>query len=396
MESFFNQIKSIIETERIQLREKRARGELFNIFEVLGMTSNEVKTHSSFIAELLRPDGSHGMGHTPLSLFIQVINNRVCDFDFDVDGAQISVEKHIGLIDDSSEEGGRIDILIESHGKAILVENKVFANDQEKQLIRYYNYARKQYKSFILLYLNREDGRLASLNSSKSEKTELNAGEHYWPISYEKEIHAWIKMCLLESYNKPIIRETLNQYLSLILNLTNNMENSDKEVIEKMIAYPAVVTKILRLQEDYKINVIKKRLVELFDKYAKENNLEMAISKGFLEGKRWERLSLWKKEWTNATIVIVPDKLRADYWIGILHRIEGELLKTNEHTLSMLGDGTNATFPFGSKYLPDNYRWLFDAGTIEDIISGKFIQVIGNLINEILKEIDSIPGFADL
>ena len=127
--------------------------------------------------------------HLPL---IQVINNRVCDFDFDVDGAQISVEKHIGLIDDSFEEGGRIDILIESHGKAILVENKVFANDQEKQLIRYYNYARKQYKSFILLYLNREDGRLASPNSSKSEHTELNAGEHYWPISYEKEIHAFV------------------------------------------------------------------------------------------------------------------------------------------------------------------------------------------------------------
>ena len=34
-------------------------GENFNIFEVLGLTTNEVRTHSAFIAELLNPKGSH-------------------------------------------------------------------------------------------------------------------------------------------------------------------------------------------------------------------------------------------------------------------------------------------------------------------------------------------------
>lgn len=394
--SFFNQIQSIIETERIQLSEKKARGELFNIFEVLGMTSNEVRTHSSFIAELLRPNGSHGMGSTPLSLFIQVINNRVCDFDFEVNGASVLVEQSIGQISDSYVEGGRLDILVESCGKAILIENKVFAKDQEKQLIRYFNYAEKQYKDFILLYLNREKGVLASPSSSESESTKLKAREHYWPISYEIEIQTWIRMCLLESFNKPLVRETLNQYLSLILNLTNNMETRNEEVIQKMMENPSVVTKILRLQDEYKLKVIKERLVKSFERFANDNDLEMEIGPGFLEGKRYSRLALWKKEWKNAAIVIKPDNHQSNYWIGILHKKEGELLKTTEQTFSMLGDGTKAEYPFGSKWLPGNYRWLFDAGTIEDIISGTFIQVIGNLINEILKETDSIPGFADL
>jgi len=37
-------------------------GENFNIFTVMGMQSNEVKTHSAIIGELLNPKGSHGLG----------------------------------------------------------------------------------------------------------------------------------------------------------------------------------------------------------------------------------------------------------------------------------------------------------------------------------------------
>jgi len=45
-------------------------GENFNIFKVLGLTSNEVRTHSAFIAELLNPDGSHGLR----DIFIKILS----------------------------------------------------------------------------------------------------------------------------------------------------------------------------------------------------------------------------------------------------------------------------------------------------------------------------------
>ena len=160
MEAIFKKIKQVLDTEQLQLEERKARGELFNIFEVLGMSSNEVHTHSPFIAELLNPNGTHGMGTTPLSLFVQIINGRVQNFDFDVNkAAAVYVEKSIGKIDESYEEGGRLDILIQSGFKAILIENKVYADDQYQQLIRYDTYAKRTFGkgNYLLLYLAPEE-----------------------------------------------------------------------------------------------------------------------------------------------------------------------------------------------------------------------------------------------
>ncbi|WP_417601041.1 PD-(D/E)XK nuclease family protein [Owenweeksia hongkongensis] len=51
-------------------RVSEANSEDFNIFSILNMETNEVKTHSTFLAELLNPHGSHSMGETFLQLFL--------------------------------------------------------------------------------------------------------------------------------------------------------------------------------------------------------------------------------------------------------------------------------------------------------------------------------------
>ena len=43
----------------------------FNIFEIMRMQSDEVHLHSRFIAELLNPKGTHGLGKTYLQLFLE-------------------------------------------------------------------------------------------------------------------------------------------------------------------------------------------------------------------------------------------------------------------------------------------------------------------------------------
>ena len=45
-------------------------GENFNIFRILKIEANEVRTHSAFIAELLRTSGSHGQNSAFLKIFI--------------------------------------------------------------------------------------------------------------------------------------------------------------------------------------------------------------------------------------------------------------------------------------------------------------------------------------
>lgn len=57
-----DEVRLIVNRNRIEREEKRKRGELFNIFNVLDLRTNEVRTHSAFIAELLNPDGNHGLG----------------------------------------------------------------------------------------------------------------------------------------------------------------------------------------------------------------------------------------------------------------------------------------------------------------------------------------------
>ena len=37
-------------------------GAKFNVFKVIGVTTNEVRLHSRFLDEMLNPNGSHGQG----------------------------------------------------------------------------------------------------------------------------------------------------------------------------------------------------------------------------------------------------------------------------------------------------------------------------------------------
>lgn len=62
LQTLLDEVRLIVNRNRIEREEKRKRGELFNIFNVLDLRTNEVRIHSAFIAELLNPDGNHGLG----------------------------------------------------------------------------------------------------------------------------------------------------------------------------------------------------------------------------------------------------------------------------------------------------------------------------------------------
>lgn len=151
--------KLLRKTEKINVKQKqriedsRKRGERFNIFNTLGVQSNEVRLHSAFIAELLNPDGDHGIDSEFLVSFMKSIGlpyNYIVSSK--VNKREI-VEREIGHKTDTT--GGRIDIIIEDGRNAIIIENKIYATDQENQLLRYYNYAIEKFGGghFVLLYL---------------------------------------------------------------------------------------------------------------------------------------------------------------------------------------------------------------------------------------------------
>jgi hypothetical protein len=210
-------------------------GESFNVFEILNLEANETRTHSAFLKALLNPKGKHGLGDTMLKHFLEVIDYK----ELDIATAKVDEkERVIGEISKDYNEGGRIDIIIEdSFGHGIIIENKIYASDQEKQLARYFNHAKIEYpKGFKLLYLNL-NGTKPSQSSIENGKGTLFEGVDYFIISYRNEINKWLESCIEKASNYPIIRETIKQYLYLINKLTKqSTSHKMKEEIKQLLS----------------------------------------------------------------------------------------------------------------------------------------------------------------
>ncbi|MBP8850754.1 MAG: PD-(D/E)XK nuclease family protein [Breznakibacter sp.] len=235
-------------------------GENFNVFQILGLQSDEVRLHSAFLAELLNPKGSHGQGDLYLRFFINQIKLKK-EVTFDTISAQAFVEYHTIKITEDGENGGRIDILIkDKYGRHIIVENKIYAGDQPKQLSRYNKFD----PSAILLYLN-----LNGTMPSNESSGELTNGEHYHIISYKTEILEWLSLCMKESVTLPIIRETIHQYINLIKKLTNqttfnSMNMEIKDLLAEKEEYFNNVSKITTAFEDLK-NEIRETFFKILE-----------------------------------------------------------------------------------------------------------------------------------
>ena len=197
-------------------------GEDFNLFQILGMETAEVKTHSRFLAELLNPKGSHMQGGTFLKLFVESLNNAQLYEESDkiwlnTEKSSVQVEKYIGQkIDD---EGGRIDICIKDADSQhiICIENKIYAGEQDKQMERYGNYA-KNFKKSHLFFL-----------TLWGDEATTSGNERVYSISYKMHIVEWLELCKKEATDLPILRETIGQYINLIKKLTNQTTNKKME-----------------------------------------------------------------------------------------------------------------------------------------------------------------------
>lgn len=216
---FLNQVKQLIESFE---KQRELSGENFNIFSIMSMESDEIFTHSAIIAELLNPKGSHSLGTKPLELFYKIVLDEEKSSE-DLKKFACLKEEHVGFISEDKTEGGRLDIVVkDAYENGFVIENKIYAGEQINQLQRYKN----RYKNAKILYL--------TLEGVDSKQLKSVDGIKYYPISYEKDIINWITECSKLAYDKPILRETLKQYLYLIKKLTNQTTDNQMstEIIE--------------------------------------------------------------------------------------------------------------------------------------------------------------------
>lgn len=213
-------------------------GKNFNVFSILHRESDEVKTHSAIIAELLNPLGSHSQGTLFLKLFLEkLLQGRNTNLKCGKDGLsdeylkkfEVGVEvSFVGKNKEGKTEQSRIDILIEKNDDCVVIENKIWANDQPRQLERYHEYATRKSEDPILIYLT-PDG----AGPKKHTLGDLPEDEVIC-LSYCKDIIEWVDACIkeAEAAHIPQISETLHQYQMTIRKLTGKLPPEVEELNE--------------------------------------------------------------------------------------------------------------------------------------------------------------------
>ena len=205
---------------RIDSRNKKEAID-FNIFQILHIETKEVQTHTPFLKNLLSPAGTHGQGDLFLRSFIQKFipkKKRACFGLNNYHDYNVVEEKHT--------LHGRIDIYIYSLDPkkkfGIIIENKLFAHDQNRQLERYYDFLTKD-KQFdtqeMMIFYLTIDGRDPTPDSiDKKSLKSLKDNNEFRSISYNEDIKNWLKDIILK-VQADKVKYSIYQYLNIIDNL---------------------------------------------------------------------------------------------------------------------------------------------------------------------------------
>jgi len=259
-------------------RINKISGQNFNLFTLLRKESDEVRLHSKFISELLDPQGSHQQG----TLFLDCFLVKMGIVDFETKNATSSIEYYTGVINKKKDLGGNIDILIRSeNNKVIKIENKIYAKEQENQLLRYHNF--------------QDDGRLIFLTlfgkKSKDHDELESKNIKYQQISYRNDITEWLQACIEKCATIPVIRESIVQYLNLVKKLTYQNINTkmSKEIVEKITqskdSFEAYIA-LRKVENDNEIyfDIVRSQLIPFIEDFAVRNNLTVKnLNKSLIE-----------------------------------------------------------------------------------------------------------------
>ena len=397
--NILNQVRIVSQKIKEQRKEKFERGESFNIFNDLGFMSDEVHLHSMFLANLLNPKGSHGQRGKILEAFLKMLQKSfpalsADSLELDTAIASVEVEKYIGRQTDS--EGGRIDVYLTDGKHSIIIENKIYAVDQYHQMLRYWNYGLSQKgndteKSFVLIYLT-----LDGCSPSKDSLGEDLKENDIVCLSYKSDIRGWLDRCVELSSRTPLVRETINQYISTIDILTNNVMEDNKELLD-------ILCKEENLDAIYDIannkNIVVNRIInEVFIPKLRD----LAESKGLTMGdnctenwmeESWAGASFYNPKWKYLKLVFEFERRGLGSLIFGFHTKDEDGVKRED-----VKDWEKVQKNYSTKDV-NNQCWIWkdfngnqywdNASGIKDLLNGKTLNDFSIMFDE---AIDCVKG----
>lgn len=398
------QVSEILVREKTQQEEKRKRGEKFNIFEILGLKTSEVRLHSAIIAELLNPNGNHGLGDKFLKAFINDVIAKKSPFSINTTTTDVFVEYPIGSISEDYTEGGRIDILLKDNDKqTIIIENKIYAGDQKFQLLRYNNYACKTARlskgQYIILYLTLDGGK-ASDDSLGKEDFE------YFCINYREDVLTWLEHCICIAARYPLVRETIQQYINNLKTILAIMENDNTEkLMEVLTSADNVETTISIIEQSEEI---KKQIRKNFVNRIKETCYKLGFGCEYDEGIVSCSYNSWIRIFDTANKSVVfrigvdkptnQDGYRMDMIVSSPYKVTKKLNFTIWPDSKVPTDFNPIgwTYFWSESGIEGSGGWWnwWDWNTLKDMANGKMNAFVSKILNN-MKEQDVFKQISD-
>ncbi|MEH6801314.1 MAG: PD-(D/E)XK nuclease family protein [Halopseudomonas sabulinigri] len=225
MESW-EELFSALEAFEDQQAEQKQQGlNDFNLLSSVLSVNDEVRLHTRFIYSLLNPNGKHYQGTRFLELFLDAIGRQNW-----LELSSVTVLKEHC----PAGQADQIDLWITDGKRQIVIENKLNAQDQRRQVARYLEVvgatdpAQADDTLFIYLTKNRQSPStfgLGGLIVCHQTLRLLNANNqpvaHYQNLSYQKKthqnsIHTWLESCVETVGRQSNIAWALQDYQAVV------------------------------------------------------------------------------------------------------------------------------------------------------------------------------------
>ncbi len=265
----------------------------------------------------------------------------------------------------------------------MIIENKPGDEDQERQLLRYHNYAIDKYVDSIIIYLTK-DGREASSYSTGRKRLE------YKCLSFN-DIMLWLDNCSCKSSPNQNMNVIINQYkLHLKKVLGNTMDdNNSKKLLELLTQKNNVlaVKEILCMGNDWLNSIIEEYLFKPLCKYAESKKMNYSFS----QDKGNSGFYMYKDCWKYYGIFLWSDKNTwSDLYVGVSWYEQpdrkNKLFKKDFSKMICLSDDPVEDWPYGSEYLPSDIKY-YGYDNADKIVNGEVYEWVEQKFDEILNEI---------
>lgn len=380
IQRFFQEVASICALGQAQQEERNRKGENYNLFSILSIERYELK-HSALIANLLDPKGSHGCGDAFLRAFFEIALKGTA-YPFEKCTLPHSyTEYYTGPI--AGDTGGRIDILVKSSHYGLIIENKIYAGDQDKQLTRYDNYGRETFGAdgYLLVYLT-----LYGCDASKESTATKSAEEvGYLRLSYAKDILLWLKECVRLADNKPLVRESLNQYIRTIKQLTyQDMNQEDiKKIIDLAVDLPEVVATLSSKRDAIAQGIREKYIFAKLKEYADQKGWLYDDSESSYNEEE-PKIRLRKEGWDGSIIISADSedkKSNYGWWMNLWIGIDSKV--TGAKKLACL-EKQSPEYPMGWEYLTTpNWYSAENFPAMKTSVAEEIINKLDEIIEEL-------------